>query len=574
MNEEKNVRASEEVTEVKKLGMVKKQKIMIIAFTAFFAVLLLLYFLVILPIYKDRTAVKPQEPPVLLEGEAYGDTGYNIVVFPHVAMNDIKRIKLKNSYGEFNFVKANENEFYLEEHPLAPIGAEAATNFAVDAGYLVASRRVVDNCEDFSLYGLSDADSPTTYTLTTLKDVTHTVYIGDAVPTGEGFYCRYKDRNAVYVISPQVMETLLAPATSMITPILAPPMAQTGYLDIRDFIMTKNGESFLYIKYNQQRADEAANGSVYVQSVYDMLYPSNYLVNDTAYTGDVLATFVTLQGERVLAAGTLENPLRMNEKIMEEYGFSDLENVPYEIYYTYKVTNEDKTTSEEAEMVIFAPSGAEGYYFAYSYKYDTIVLISEKTVPYLKWDLLKYVNPTIYSHNITDVKSINVTAALKYRPDGAEMSGIYNVNETFDFKWVKKNETITDLECYAHSTGKTVTGTKLAANPVQSFYGSLLWIEIGGYVKEDEVDIDALEEYACITVNYADDTKSVYRFYRYGNRCVYTLNGNREFYVNVRSVDKVIIDGINAAWGENVSIEEQYPKLSQKYLEAYDEKNG
>ena len=574
MNEEKNVRVSEETTEVKKLGMVKKQKIMIIAFTALFAAMLLLYFLVILPIYKDRTTAAPQEPPVLLDGEAYGDTGYNIVVFPHIAMNDIKSVKVKNSYGEYTFLKAKDDEFYLEEHPLAPIGAEAATNFAVDAGYLVASRRVVDSCEDFSLYGLSDADSPATYTLTTLKDVTYTVYIGNAVPTGEGFYCRYKDRNAVYVISSQVSETLLAPATAMITPILAPPMAQTGYLDIRDFIMTKNGESFLYIKYNQQRADEAANGDDYVQSVYDMLYPANYLVNDTDFTGEVLATFVSLQGERVLAAGTLENPLRMNEKIMEEYGFSDLENVPYEVYYTYTAENEDKTTSEEAELVMFAPSGVEGYYFAYSYKYDIIVLISDDTVPYLEWDLLKYVNPTIYSQNITDVKNVSVEANLKYRPDGAEMSNIYKVDESFDFTWVEKSDTITDLECYAHSTGKTLTGTKLTANPVQSFYASLLWIEIGGYVKEDEVNIDSLEEYACITVTYTDDTQSVYRFYRYGNRCVYTLNGNREFYVNARSVDKVIIDGINAAWGENVSIEEQYPKLNQKYLEAYAEKNG
>ena len=573
MNEEKNVRDSEEVTEVKKLGMVKKQKIMIIAFTAFFAVLLLLYFLVILPIYKDRTAEDPIEPPILLDGEAYGDTGYNIVVFPHIAMNDIKSVKVKNSYGEYTFLKAKDNEFYLEEHPLAPIGAEEATAFAVDAGYLVASRRVVDSCEDFSLYGLSDADEPATFTLTTLKDAVYTFYIGDAVPTGEGYYCRYKGRDAVYVISSQVSDTLLAPATAMITPVLASPMGQTDYLGIKDFIMTKNGESFLYIKYNQQRADDASAGSVYIQSVYDMMYPANYLVDDTTYTGEVLATFVALQGESVLAAGTLENPLRMNEKVMEEYGFFDLENTPYEIYYTYEGKDEDGNKTEETELIAFAPSGIDGYYFAYSYKYDIIVLISEGTVPYLEWDLLKYVNPTIYSQNITAVKNISVTANLKYRPDGSELSNIYKINESFDFKWVVKNEDITDLECYAHSTGKTVTGTKLAANPVQSFYASILWIEIGGYVKDDEVDIDELEEYACITVNYTDDTQSVYRFYRYANRCVYTLNGNREFYVNVRSVDKVIIDGVNAAWGDNVDINEDYPKLNQKYLEAYAENN-
>ena len=574
MNEEKNVREPEEGTEVKKIGMVKKQKIMIIAFSALFAVLLLLYFLVILPIYKDRTTVDPQEPPVLLDGEAYGDTGYNIVVFPHIEMNDIKSVKVKNSYGEYTFLKARDDEFYISEHPLAPIGAEAATAFAVDTGYLLASRRVVDNCEDFSIYGLSDSDDPATYTLTTLEDVTYTVYIGDMLPTGGGYYCRYKDRNAVYVVSAQLSETVLAPATAMMTPLLTYPMSQTGYLEIKDFIMTKNGESFLYIKYNQQRADEAASGSKYIQSVYDMLYPASYLVNDTDYTGMVLSSFATFQGERVIAAGTLEDPLRMNAKVMEEYGFSDLENVPYEIYYTYTKENEDGTKEEDTALVLFAPSGVDGYYFAYSYEYDIIVLINEEIVPYLEWDLLKYVNPTIYSQNINDVKNVSVKGNLKYRPDGAEMSNVYKVDESFDFTWKEVNETITDLVCYAHSTGKTVTGTKLAANPVQSFYASLLWIEIGGYVKEDEVDISNLEEYVSITVTYTDDTQSVYRFYRYGNRCVYTLNGNREFYVNVRSVDKVIIDGINAAWGENVDTQEEYPKLSQKYLEAYAENNG
>lgn len=572
MNEEKNNRIPEGESAVKKLGMVKKQKIMIIAFTVLFAVLILLYFLVIRPIYKDKTTVPPQEPPTLLDGEAYGDTGYNIVVFPHIEMNSIKTVKVKNSYGEYTFIKAKDDEFYIAEHPQAPIGAEAATSFAVDAGYLVASRRVVDSCEDFSKYGLSESDDPATYTLTTVNDVKYTVYIGDMIPSGGGYYCRYEGRSAVYVVSSQLSSTVLAPATSMMSPLITYPMSQNAYLKIDNFIMRKNGESFLYIKYDQQKADESASNQN-IQSVYDMVYPGSYLVNDDNYSGIVLASFTTFQGDRVLAAGTLEEPLRLNEKLMAEYGFSDLENIPYEIMYNYNKENEDGTTELDTALVMFAPSGVDGYYFAYSYEYDIIVLVSEDTVPYLEWDLLQYVSSAIYSKSILEVKNISVKADLRYNLPGASSSSIFKINESFDFKYVEKSNGNKDLECYAHSTGKTITGTQMSTNPIQSFYGSLLGIEIEGYAKEDDVDVSTLAEYACITVTYNDGKQNVYRFYRYGNRCVYTLDGDSEFYVTLTSLDKVIIDAVNAAWGEAVDTHEEYPKLNTNYLEDYANKN-
>ncbi len=574
MNEEKDIRTPETGTEVKKLGMVKKQKIMIIAFSAIFVVLLLVYFLIIRPIYMDKTTPDTEEPPELLPGEALSDTGYSILVFPHIEVKDIKSVEVKNAYGEYTLLKieGEESSFYISEYPQAPIGAEAAQSFAVDVGYLIASRRVVENCEDFSIYGLSDGEYQAEYTLTTAENVVYTVYIGNEVPGGSGYYCRYKGRNVVYVVSSQLESTLLAPATSMMSALVTYPVDKNDYLSIDDFIVRKNGESFLYIKYDKESADKAENdNSYYAQSTYNMIYPGNYLVNDDKYTEYVLSLFQDFEGETVVEVGSPDKPLRLNEKLMEKYGFSDLENIPFEIMYNYVKVKDDKSEEAATALVMFAPSGVDGYYYAYSYEYDIIVLVSEDTVSFLEWDLTQYVNPTIYKESITEVKNISVKANLLYN-DGTGNKR-YKIDESFDFKYVEKNSGDMELVCYAHSTGKSFSGTKPSANPVQSFYASFLSIDIGGYVSDDEVNVSDSDEYACITVTYNDGTQDVYRFYRYGNKCAYSFNGDMEFYVTKSAIDKVIIDAVNAAYAESVDSNEENPKLNDKYLEDHAENN-
>ncbi len=529
---------------VKKAGMVKKQKIMIIVFASVAAVLIILYFAVIMPLVKKHTTVDTEPPPALIDGEAYDDTGNYILMFPHIEMKNIKSIEVHNSYESFSALRDEDDVFYLKEHPQAPIGTEAFTSFAVDAGYTVVNRRVTEKCEDFSLYGLSEEDSPAYYILTTTDGVEYTVYIGDRIPSGGGFYARVKDRDALYVMSSSLANTLLAPSTAMMSPILGAPISQNDYTSIEEVILSKNGEPFIYITYTPSNLDE------FTLSAYNMVYPGNYIVNDENYSSIMLYSFVTLGGDTVLEAGSPDAFLRENEEIMAQYGFYDIYNMPIELYYSF---------NDQTSAVAFAPSGVDGYYFAYSYLYDTIVLIKTETVPYIEWDLLDYVNSALFAEYIDEVDEITVTGDL------IKNGKVYDINEKFRIRTIDSGSGTSMLECYAYSTGKTFTGYRPANNPIQAFYGTVLMLKMQGYIKTEGIDVSELTEYASMTVKMLDGEETVYKFYRYSERCYYTIDGSGEFYMALRDVNKLLIDAVRAANGLTVDSSEQYPELPEFY---------
>lgn len=552
-NNDKKQIISEEDTEITsssgavksaKPGMVKKQKIMIIAFASVAALLIILYFAVVMPIVKKRTPSTVEPPPALIDGEAYDDTGRYILMFPHVEMKNIKSIEVHNSYEDFSAVRDKDGVFYIEEHPQAPIGTEIFTSFAVDAGYTVVNRRVTEKCEDFSLYGLGENDSPAYYILTTTEGVSYTVYIGDRIPSGGGFYARVKDRDALYVMSSNISNTVLAPSTALMSAILGAPLTQNDYSYIDEVILSKNGEPFIYITYTKQDLSE------FRLSAYEMVYPANYIVNDENYASIMLYSFVTLAGDRVLEVGSPDAFLRDNEAIMAEYGFYDIYNMPIELYYSY---------NDQTSAIAFAPSGVDGYYFAYSYLYDMIVLIKTETVPYIEWDLLDYVSSALFAEYINEVEEITVDGDL------IKNGKIYDINERFTIKSVDNGSGTTMLECYAHSTGKKFTGYRPANNPVQAFYGTVLMLKMQGYIKTEGIDVSTLDEYASMTVKMNNGDVTVYKFYRYSERCYYTIDGSGEFYMALRDVNKLLIDAVRAAYGLTVDSSEQYPELPEFY---------
>ncbi len=536
-------------TKTKRKGMVKLQKILIASFAAVAVVLSVIYFAWLKPMADKLSQEEPQVPPTLIEGEAYDDSGYNIAMFPHVEMKYIKSIEVHNSYETYTCLKVEDSdsgtEFYIEEHPQTPIGKEVFTSFAVDAGYTVVNRRVTEKCEDLSLYGLAEEDNPSYYILTDTSNNVYTVYIGDRIPSGGGYYAKMKDRDAVYVLSSSVEDTVLAPSTTLMTPLLGYPVDQNSALALEDVLLYKNGQPFVFINYTPKPESEE-----FSISAYTMQYPANYVVNDDKYTSEMLSTFSQLSGYRVLEAGKPDSPLIDDEAKMAEYGFFDLQNMPYELYYTME--------GIPSSVVAFAPSGLEGYYFAYAYLYDMIVLVETATVPYLEWDLLEFVNSALFAEYIADVKEISVTGALR------QNGKTYDIDERFS---ISTDPETNRLTCYAHTTGKTFTGNRPVNNYIQGFYGSALAMKMQGYIKSEGVDTSKLAEYASMTVITNSDEKIEYKFYRYSERCYYTINGQGEFYLSLRDVNKLLIDAVRAAYGMYVDSKEEYPTLPEKFTD-------
>ncbi len=557
----------------KKRGMVKKQKIMIISFSALAVVLILLYFIFLLPYMKKLSEKAPTEPPEVLAGEVYDAAKNSLLIFPHVEKNKIQSIEIHNSYGSFTCVKEADDVFYIKEHLLAPLGNEVMSSLAVDAGYTVVSRRITTSCEDFSKYGLAEADNPAYYVLTSTSGEKHTVYLGNYTPNGSGIYCRYKDRNALYVVPSSASSTLLVGAEALITPMLMAPLPNAAYAQTDQFIITKNGQPFVEILYDNMcskcggKNKELENEKIYQcekcgaktpvdqyrASAYKMTYPANHIVNDTSYSSNVLLSLASLKGDRVLKAGSGEIGKRLcdDEALMAEYGFHDFTNVPYRLLYVY---------GDQSGAVAFAPSGIDGYYFAYSYEFDMIVLVQKETVPYLEWDIRGFISSSVFAENITEVTDITVKTA-----EGSYLSyngKSYTINEHFTIKYVQ-GESENKLICKT-STGKEYDKTSPEFNYVQGFYGSLLSMYIEGY--SDKTNPAELKKYAEIAVKKKDGTELNYAFYMIGERCFYTFNGSGEFYIPAYQVKRVLVNAVRAALGEPVNDSQTAPEMPESYL--------
>ncbi|MBQ9117301.1 MAG: DUF4340 domain-containing protein [Clostridia bacterium] len=516
--------------------MVKKQKIMIIVLAATFVLLTLLYFLVVAPLVNKRAEENTEkpEPPKLLEGEALDEDGSTILVFPYTERKKMKSIEVKNQYGSFTCYRSEENdEFFFLGHEQAPLSADTLSSLVVAAGYTGTVERVTEKCEDWDTYGLGEADQPAWYKLTLLDGTTHEVYIGDLIPSGGGYYCRYKGRDALYVLSNTIEGSLLVPLETLVTPYLGYILDNQTYATTDEFVLLKNGENFVYIRYDESTADTEET----LVSVYDMLYPGNYTVDDTRYS-ELLVTFCGLKGYATLKVGEVDKMLFEDEEVMATYGFEDLNNPPYELYYRY---------GDSESLVLFAPSGVDGYYFAYSYLFNLIALVEESAVPYLEWDLREYINDQIFHESINDVSKIEINGTIN------DLNGKKEIHETFTL-----NGTGADIIITPESTGKAFSAD-LVRN-FRQFYMVLLTVNIQGYMKSEGVeDYGDLEETATFKVTMDDGMVYEYKYYSYSSRrCYITVNGEGEFYVNKKDVYKVMTDANRAANGLTVDRNLEY----------------
>jgi len=499
-----------------------------------FLVLTLLYFIVISPLMKKRADEMnpPEEPPKLLEGEQLdADDGKTILMFPHAERKHIKSIEVVNQYGSFECYRSKENDsFYFRDHEQAPLSADTLASLVVSACYTGTIERVTEKCEDWANYGLSEADSPAYYKLTLLDGTVHEVYIGDMIKSGGGYYARYKGRDALYVLSNTIEGSLLVPLETLVTPYLGILMDQQSYHQTDEFILMKNGEIMVYITYDKSTLD--STDSIY--SVYDMQYPGNYSVNDTKYSSEVLLSFCNLKGAATVKVGGTDSMLHKDEEIMAQYGFDNMSNAPYEMYYRY---------GEQSCLILFAPSGIEGYYFAYSYLYNLIALVEATSVPYLEWGTRDFISGQIFHESINEVYDIEISGVIT--------DGMGTVEKEIDERFELRGGE-TDIVITPASTGKPFSSDMV--RNFKQFYLVMLMIDIQGYMRTEGVeDYESLPEIACIRVTMDDGSVLEYKYYSYSSRrCYVTVNGEGEFYVNKKDVFKVLCDANRAANGLTV----------------------
>ena len=494
----------------KKPDLIKKQRRAIVILALAIAAAILVYAFVVMPIINaaDET---PEEQVELLDGEVLG-AGNRIMLFEHFERDDIGKIEISNEYGEYGFYfDETDGAFYIIDHPDAPYDSTLFASLVVSTGYTLSNERINTDCEDMSEYGLADAQSPASFTLTSRGGEVHTVYIGDMTPSGSGYYARYEGRNAVYILASSIGDTVLVPFETHISPMLALPMAQNDYFMIEKFTLMRGKDVALQVTYLDE-AEQAAAASI---SAYKMLAPADYAVNTTNYV-TALESLMELKGTSTLVYAPSDEDLI-------EYGLAE---APFSIHYNYQGID---------QSVIFSEKNENGNYYAYSLLFDLIAEVDGSKLAWLEWETIKWVDQPIFMMNINDIKRITLESDSAVR--------------VFELDGVDSGLTVAERE----------TGLTPDVSNFRKFYRVLLMVYLQNYVSEDldAESVLALENkdnlYLTLKIETRAGKVTEFKFYPYSTRrAYYTVNGEGEFYVLRDMVTKVISDAEKVMSGETV----------------------
>ena len=451
-----------------------------------------------------------------------------ILMFNHTEKANIQSVEVHNTHGTYTFYRDASDNFVIKDAETASYDKEMLSSLVVSSGYTLSMTRVSENCEDLSEYGLSKEDNPSYYTLTTTQGVTHTVYIGKAIPTGAGFYCSYEDRPAVYVLDSTLASTLLADIRDLMTAILTYPVATTTYYTITNFDMTKNGENFLHVDYltDAERIQTAST------SVWRMVYPEGgYTPSSTNYDA-MLQTFTNFTGNRVMefnVLGDMASEELTDEQIaiFEKYDLTAPETT---VSFDYTDPNAGYTVTN---MVWFSSMTEEGQYYVYSWLFDIISVIDAASYPWLSYDIIDFIDRPVFQMNINNVAKIEIS--------GGELN---EGKMSADFRLAGDGQELVVTE--------DRTGTVVDTQNFRQLYKTMLSIEIEDYTEDDSTD-----EAKCIAtmrITTESDIVTEYKFYAYATRrCFMTVNGEGEFYVNRDMAAKLISDAKKVIAGITVN---------------------
>ena len=225
----------------------KKKLTAAIAIAVLFCVLLAVYLFVVVPMMNAEDEPEETTAVSLVPGEVEGVRG-RIQMFDQVTSDKVQSLYVHNSYGTYELVRKDDS-LVLKGHENLLLDAEKLAQAIVNAGYTLSTYNAKVTEEDFAKYGLAPGESDNYYVLTSTAGKRYTVYIGDHTLAGDGYYARYEGRDAMYVLDDSIQGDLLAPATTLVRPLLAYPSKLNSYYLMQTFLLARGEETFLSATY-------------------------------------------------------------------------------------------------------------------------------------------------------------------------------------------------------------------------------------------------------------------------------------------------------------------------------------
>ena len=402
----------------------------------------------------------------IVDTEGTEEVGHNsrILMFPNIEKKNIRSIEVVNDEGSFTFVRYNVEkntvddscDFIIKGSPLVSFDQELFASLYVTAGYTLTTRKIQDPIKDangeYTEYGLVsemrvDEDGeeyaymPAYYILTDTSGNKHKVIIGDMLVTGGGYYVQYvnmengveEKRDAVYVLSTTVGDTLLQPIETFVTPQIVYPMSMNNYFDVENFsIIRENAESengyeqvvgFSYIDLSlRENTIEANFPYVFTAETLDGYTPDSdnintalYALYDTAFVG---VTKLSPTDSDLLKYGLAKESTDENGKTTVELASK------YIMTFDFDLLDDDgEYESTIQQRVLISDKNEDGNYYAYTlvyvktdkgydfaYSYDMIVEIEGYSLEFLNWNSLKWINQTYIYLNIAYCEEVTLAS--------------------------------------------------------------------------------------------------------------------------------------------------------------------
>ena len=221
----------------------KKQKKLILILALAFALMLILYFAVVLPIVNKE---EPKQPPLSVdEGEGLY---HNIrLLYDKIEREDIKTIEVHNPDGDYAFVRSDpkkrSSDFVIQQgekvYILPEYDYEKISEIVVAVGTAYVREKIINGSvteEVFAEYGLSLEENPAYFRVETFDGDSFKVYIGEKTITDGGYYLRREGVDSVYVSqSTTVGSAILAKPQYYIKPVLTQIFTTYGHYYTKDF---------------------------------------------------------------------------------------------------------------------------------------------------------------------------------------------------------------------------------------------------------------------------------------------------------------------------------------------------
>lgn len=395
-----------------------------------------------------------------------------IMMFPQITQKNTYSIEVTNEYGTYRFYRDAQGTVHIEgtEDTLITYDQTLFASLCVSCGYTLTMQklnlspdyvapRLPDGSVDYSAYGLADeydaegklVYSPATYTVTKAiyasdgtctpdENTKYTVKVGDAVLSGGGYYVQLVGRDAVYIVSTEIANTVLQPVEALVTPAVVYPLSVSTYTMIQNFALGKINMEDAMQSGKEDLEDvelepivafsfldlEARTNTIYTPRPYlcGIELMDGYDINDDN-ASVVMGLFYEMQYIGCKKIG-------IDKDSLKEYG---LGGDVYYLTFSSPVTDANNSITGYIDNVLLISEKTEnGTYYIASTLYDMIVEVDQYYLSFLEWEESDWYDQLFFQHDIVNVSKLNVKVGEKLFNFSLDNSASYTFYEKSEGK--------------------------------------------------------------------------------------------------------------------------------------------